>query len=552
MKIAAIDKLHILRHVTTKVFQSVQVLRNRTVVVIGVFDQRETAVRQVKAPSVLLRGKRSPPAPRTLRSAPLPVQLVTGHLLFAEKTRIVRSHSRLMNNMSKRWVRRIGALLTIIAGVGLLGVTGWSHYNYQVAPEMVVPVREFSTGEYPENPADLAPEFGRYTGRSLRLVQLDETHFDFALESADPGIATITWPGVDASLFVATRPDWTANHPGNQIIALVDREWNRQQVSFSPSNNRVKVTGGDGWERAILFTAEIANNCLNAGLWEILLFKSTQGGKQLYYQGWFTFPLGHYRRLVEHNTGLRYADHWFRLEHWWSPEGIEMSLNGLRRVLREDGVSICRDTENSVVAAGEQARKVRTIQAGNARQYADYFDGRPVTFGSFVKPGHYDNRQPHGNEFWRLRTFLNATWRKIESPAQTGERDELELRFRDAHTGTTNRFLVGGFNARELPQLPSASNSAGLYMPMGIAVPPFFQSIEKLEQQPLSQSTYYSVLLDDGNRWLDHHRIGIDGPVMHRDQTDPDLLHVYLLSYERHALVAHFTAKITGDPNVHP
>jgi len=114
-------------------------------------------------------------------------------------------------------------------------------------PELVLPVGEFSTVEYPEDPAELAPEFGRYGGRSLRLLQLDATHFDFVLESADPGNATIRWPRADASLFAVDCPEWIRDHPGKQIIALVDREWNRQQVSFSAASSRVQVTGGDGW-----------------------------------------------------------------------------------------------------------------------------------------------------------------------------------------------------------------------------------------------------------------------------------------------------------------
>ena len=33
---------------------------------------------------------------------------------------------------------------------------------------------------------------------------------------------------------------------------------------------------------------------------------------------------------------------------------------------------------------------------------------------------------------------------------------------------------------------------------------------------------------------------------MHLDEHDPNLLHLYLLSYERHSLVAHFKIAIDG------
>ena len=42
--------------------------------------------------------------------------------------------------------------------------------------------------------------------------------------------------------------------------------------------------------------------------------------------------------------------------------------------------------------------------------------------------------------------------------------------------------------------------------------------------------------------------LSIDGPVMHRDEKEPNLIHLYLLSYERHALVAHFKIAIPSKP----
>lgn len=437
--------------------------------------------------------------------------------------------------------------LKALAGFALLALVGgcfWWQAKYRVADEMVVSLREFSTTDYPENPADLSALHGRYSGRQLRLTQRSETHFDFRLESSDTNNSTIVWPNVDVSLFATGQPEWTRRHAGNQLIALTDREWNRQQVVFKPGSNRVEILGGDGWERTNLFTAEIAKNCLNAGLWELLLFTREGGGKKLYYQAWFTFPLGHYRRLVERNAGVPYRDLWHRLEHWRDPEGTIVDLAGLRRVVSEHPAAITEDRDGPVLTAGEQSRKVRTTQVRNVRRYRDWFDGRPVTFGSFIKPGRYDNDVPHGNEYWRVREFIGGTWRRIESPAGPGPLDELELRFRDARTGGTHRFLVGGFAARDLPQLRPADNANGLYRPMGIAVPPFFQTIEDLEKSPPARSPYYSVLLDQADRWLNHHRIGIDGPVLHRDEAEPGTLHLYLLSYERHALVAHFTIKI--------
>lgn len=84
-------------------------------------------------------------------------------------------------------------------------------------------------------------------------------------------------------------------------------------------------------------------------------------------------------------------------------------------------------------------------------------------------------------------------------------------------------------------------------MPMGISVPPFHQKYRELQNAPPRCSPYYSFILDEHDRWIDHHSTAIDGPVLHRDEQNPDLVHVYVLSCERHSLVAHYVMEIPRD-----
>ena len=42
-----------------------------------------------------------------------------------------------------------------------------------------------------------------------------------------------------------------------EIIALTDREWNRQQVSFEPDSKHIEITGGDGFEKAIYIQPQL-------------------------------------------------------------------------------------------------------------------------------------------------------------------------------------------------------------------------------------------------------------------------------------------------------
>ncbi|GDY09458.1 hypothetical protein LBMAG52_29440 [Planctomycetia bacterium] len=447
------------------------------------------------------------------------------------------------------WKTRRVQKLFVIASVFVLAAVAVgvrTHWRYQVADSMTIPIREYLSSEYSEDPADRALAHGSYQGRKLLLVKKDETHFDFVLEPTASHIAKIVFKNVDVSRLTPSLPEWTKSDSGLRRIALTDRQWNRQQVKFDLKSD-VEVTGGDGFEAENLFSAELAKNCLNAGLWEVLLFTKGASGKTLYYQGWFTFPLGHYQRLFERNTGLKFNDHWYYLEHWFDPAGTVVNLDGLRRVTSERDAETKFDPAERLIFGGEQTRKRRTTTAPNVLTWRDFFDGRSVTFASFIPPGKYSSQHPHGNDYQRLDKFQKSIVRSIVSPASPSPLLELELLFQCSKGPGTCRFFVSGLDPAAIPQLPVADYSQGTYMPMGIGVPPFFQSYADLQKRAPETTPFFSVLLDDAGRWIDHHALGIDGPVLHRDANDPNLLHLYLLAYERHSLVAHFVISLPMD-----
>src|SRR5207249_4462928 len=112
---------------------------------------------------------------------------------------------------------------------------------------MVIPIKEFTAAEYPEDPAEQSTHFGQYSGRNLKLIQKDDAHFDFVLEPANEHTATITFRDVDVSLMTPSEPDWTKGDSSLERIALTDRQWNRQQVSFDRESPHVRITGGNGF-----------------------------------------------------------------------------------------------------------------------------------------------------------------------------------------------------------------------------------------------------------------------------------------------------------------
>ena len=101
------------------------------------------------------------------------------------------------------------------------------------------------------------------------------------------------------------------------------------------------------------------------------------------------------------------------------------------------------------------------------------------------------------------------------------------------------RLIASGIDFASLPQLDLKDYPEGLYMPLGIAVASFTETYQELHEHPPAKSSYFALLLDQKNRWLDHRKIALDGLVMFRDQSDPHMIHFYLLSYERISLVSH-------------
>ena len=444
----------------------------------------------------------------------------------------------------KKWI--IFSSLVVLLILLIIGVSGFTS-RYQANREMQVKVKELSNLEYPENPATLDPNFQRYANRELKIIRTDDTHFDFLLEPTDEKTAKVIIKNIDLSLLIPKAPEWAKEDEGLEVIAFTDREWNRQQIKFPVDSEHIEVIGGDGFEQQNLGEVALARNCLNAGLWEIILStKDEDGKKAMYYQGWFDLPMGYYKDVFEKINNLSYWKHWWKLEHWQDPTGTVTDVNLLRKVINEQEVGTELPLDEKIIAAGEQSRKIRTTQAINLRTWGDFYNqNNEIRFATFRPPGFYDHDKPWGNEYWRIGQFEKAMLRNIKPVGVSDNLQEIELLFRDTKTGEQNKLFISGFNINELPQLPVEEYPQGFYMPMGIGLSPFYQSYEELKQNPPYESPYFSFLVDSQERWIDHHRLAVDGPVMHLDRDNPELLHLYLLSYERNTLVAHFLIDIS-------
>ena len=445
-------------------------------------------------------------------------------------------------NEGKGILRRFFAfsfVLLLIAGA----VGAWYFFSrYNVTKETNLAVSEFPTFEYPQDPSGRSPYYSEYKGRKLKLVQVDDTHFDFIFEPTEDHVAKVVFKNVDVSLMTPTIPKYAKEDDGLRRVGLTDREWNRQQVQFYVGKDDVEVTGGDGFETENLKVASLARNCLNAGLWELLLSTKDESGKKMYYQGWFTFPMGQYKRLWEQNTELSYWNdlNWYRMEHWLDPEGSVLPLEKLRTVVSETEIEAKFDPEEPIRFSGEQIRKRRTVQAPGVRNWGDIVEKRDkITFATFHPPGYYDTNMPWHNRYELIAKFKSASHRRVKSVLNGEELEELELKF-ETVDGKETRLYIGGLDLSKAPALAPEDYPKGIYLPMGIGTPKFYQDYTELLDNPPHENPYYSFFLNEDDGWIDHHSMAVDGPVIHRDADNPDLVHLYLMSYERHLLVAHF------------
>ena len=440
----------------------------------------------------------------------------------------------------KRWGLVLSGVLILLAIAGAI----WFQVRYDDAPIQTVALVMFSHADYPEDPEERSTMFGNYPHRSLVVQRTGDTRFHFLLEPATPQAAAIELTDVDLAHFVAAVPPWVKADPDLAKVGLIDREWNRQQVQFARTSIHLDVReGGDGFEQRALTRVDLARNCLNAGLWEFLLFTKEDDEDRVYEHFWFTFPLGLYKQLFEQVNGLSYWSYWWSLEHWVDPSGTPIRLDRLRTIEQEWPIQATARWDEPVAASGEQALKRRNILTPVAATYRDWYK-QPVRFASFIPPGRYSVQHPRDTQLHYLAELTGATLRFVKSQAGPKPLAEIELTFRSKQSGEATRLVLGGLDLAALPAAPPEEYHRGWQVPLGIGNPSFFESYDEVVTNPPMQRTFYGFHLDSQNHWLDHHAIGVDGPLLHWDTEDHSLLHLYLLSYERHTLLNHIILTI--------
>jgi hypothetical protein len=129
---------------------------------------------------------------------------------------------------------------------------------------------------------------------------------------------------------------------------------------------------------------------------------------------------------------------------------------------------------------------------------------------------------------------------KIVSTAKADTLSEIELIFSDKDKKRKTKLVFGGLNLKQLPRLNENETNEGYMTSMGFGNHPFYESYAQHQTLKCISNPYYGFLTNEKDEWLDSHKIGIDGPMLYIDAANEDVLHLWLLSFERHALVGHY------------
>lgn len=390
-----------------------------------------------------------------------------------------------------------------------------------------------------------------FTGSNISF-QLDDnfqTNFqtDVAFDIAGPdGETTLHLRDIDLSRFIPQVPEMAEGNPELTRWFLTEREFNRQRVMFSVGSEHIDVPGGFGGYSEDQLSIGLTNNCLGAGYWELAIYAETPTGRETVYQGYFDFAKGTYADMVSQFNSTSYISQARNMEAWPGfrfLNGMAFDIGALRTVTSESEVEATDWADEEIMAFGEQEKKANLIIGEIAGPTWADLRASDLKFQTFVPPGIYDPDIHWGSDYTQISTLDRVIGREIESPLTTDPLKEVELVF-DGSQGT-RKLILTGLDMEAIPQLEAESYSDGIYMPLGFGTP-FTQDYEDLKQINPTEHPFMSVVLDGENRVVDYRRdIGINGIVLHRDIEDPDVLHVYPMSFERITLVGHYTVNLS-------
>jgi hypothetical protein len=405
----------------------------------------------------------------------------------------------------------------------------------------VSPLEELDDEQYPDN-----PDIGRSHSRinevkldSIRFQQVTDTTFSITMLT-EKGNDSIVFPSLSLMEFIPTIQNRFKDKKYLSHITVVNQEWNRNQVRFNSQYFEQKGSSLESITRI-----DVARNCLNTYLWEVAAYADENGESKGYYHGWFSFPKKLFRELFEQKNHQNFDKYAASLEEWVDPSSQVIALDELREVISEQQVQYINHNQEEYLKIGERDKKYRNIIfPKNTTKIQDFLTDSTL-FATFTPPGFYNTKDPRKTELSRLASVDQITARKVMTKSLSADTLlEIEVSFNLLDSATKTTLLVSGINPMEVPTLTAQESNKGWQSSMGFGNHTFYETYEHAQACKASSNPYFAYLTDGKDKWIDSHKVGIDGPLLYFDKENTKLLHVLVLSFERHAIVGHYSFEL--------
>lgn len=423
----------------------------------------------------------------------------------------------------------LGILLLLFAGVSCQN-TPENEYSFAI--------KDLTNQEYPDNPdiGYMMPDYDYAYLKNGTISQEKDGNFSVSFYAAENKADSITVPNLDLMEFMPCVPKPLKQDAYLSYLAVVNQEWNRNQVQFD--NDQFRTSNPE------IVRVDIARNCLNAYLWEVILYKQKNGQQLPFSHGWFNFPKPLYANLFAKRNQVDFATYQAPLEDWVDPESKVIDKAYLPKLIDTVAVTFQDRSDDMYPLKGERKRKFREIIYPKTFATMRDLQRDSTLFATFSPAGVYDKADPRKTELGRLKNLKNIALYQTAGSTPADTLYEIDLTFLDANKSRTTKLMLGGLDLSALPTLADDDANDGWKNSMGFSNHTFYETYRQHEAWHANENPYFAYFTDGPGRWLDSHKIGVDGPLLYRDITNPNRIHVWLLSFERHAFVGHYVVEV--------
>lgn len=396
-------------------------------------------------------------------------------------------------------------------------------------------IQSLTDEQYPDDP-DIGFRSKHYVNDFLSGGEITVHNDVFTLSFYVHNQDTIQIHPIDFSEFIPTIPDSLKDDEYLSYLACINQEWNRNQVEF----------GKDLFSSTVenIVRVDVARNCLNAGLWEIIVY--TEENKEVLpiAHGWFSFPESLYAALFHKKNNIAYSTYEQSLEDWVTVESKKVDISQLRTVVAPLSINYRDESLSMYPLGGARKKKFKEIIYPQQFSYMKDLQNDSTMFATFSKPGYYNKKDPRKTELGRFFTLKDANLKQIKSNINGDILHEVQLTFNDRLEKRTTVLTIGGLNLNDFPVLSISEANNGWKNSMGFSNHSFYEDYQTHRSIKSRFNPYYAFLSDSNGMWLDSHHIGMDGSIFHFSDKERKNLHIWLLSFERHALVGHYVVHI--------